>query len=126
MSAGISFGSDLSWLVRSSLAEPVLERVARALAPADPALAEWIEQGIYVQAVSLARLPPSQREQVRRAVVEVARELLADDGLLASLDETPDAVTVPDRDANRRQTVQRLLDLAESDEARRFAAGDAS
>ena len=41
-----------------------------------------------------------------------------------SIDETPRTAAIPDREANRRRTVERLLDLAESDEARRVAAGD--
>jgi hypothetical protein len=124
MSAGISFGPDRSWLVRTALAEPVLERVAQALAPADPGLAEFVEQGIYVQSVSVRLLDPPQRERVRRAVADVARRLLADDALLDALDDAVPGVADDDQRSARRRTVQQLLDLAESDETRRFAAGE--
>jgi hypothetical protein len=123
MSSGISFRPDQVWLVRSTLADPITERVARMLAPSDPDLAEWVEQGIVFQSVALDLLEPAQREQVRLAVVDVVRELVGDDDLLRSIAE-PGAGPDPERDAKRRETVQRLLDLAESDEARRFAAGE--
>ena len=124
MTGGISFAPGQVWLVRRTLADPLLGRVAQVLARSDPALAEFVERGILFQSVPLRALEPAQRELVRQAVVAVTRELLAEGSLLRSLDESAGPLPDPERDENRRQTVQQLLDLAESEAARAFAAGD--
>jgi hypothetical protein len=120
MTTGIAFGSSKFWLVRSTLAEPVLLRVAKRLAD-NPTLAEFVEHGIYLGSVGVELLDdPAERERVRQAVVDEVRALLADDALLRSIG--PD-VPHPDWDENRRATMQRLLDLAESDEVRELTGG---
>lgn len=124
MTGGITFGPGQIWLVSRSLSDPIIERVVSALSECDPALAEWVRVGIYMQSVSTRLLEPIQREKVRRAVVEVTRDLLSDDDLLRSVDRTEWGPN-PVADGHRRQTVKRLLDIAESEEARRFTAGEA-
>jgi hypothetical protein len=121
---GFAFAEDRRWLVRTTLSDPVIERVVGRLEPRDASLAEWVRVGLYAQCVSLGRLEPRQREQVRRVLVDVLCELLADDEQLRSLGELPPGFDGVEVVASRRRSLWQLLDLADAEATGHFAAGD--